>query len=365
VPPVLTLEHEDSFAWQVFHHRHPELVRRVLDAYPYSPEQRRALEALLAESLTGVIADVPADWDQRWTGTPWAKAPFLWAEGLFYQRLLEALGYFDNGVDPFAPFKTAELRDPNLDADFRWRDEISLSPQATFDAMLSASLYGNRADLGFQLVAAESSMHDQLIADDSRRLRQLLHQPGRVTFVLDNAGRELLADLIFADYLLTTGLATEIVLHAKPQPYFVSDATPTDVGDCLRRLTDMPGEPGNAGRRIHQAAADGRLRIRTHPFYCAPLSFHHMPASLAEELATGLTIFKGDLNYRRLVGDRAWEPTSSFQDAVAYLPGPAATLRVLKCEVILGLTPDRVRALDEADKLWRVNGTQALVQVKD
>ncbi len=380
LPPVLTLEDEESFAWRVFHQRHPELIRRLNCAHPYGPEQRAALSALVEESRYGVIAGLSEDapdralwqeWDLGHVGTPWTKAPFLWAESYFYRRLLEAVGYFApgawNGVDPFAPFKTAELRSPTLDADFAWLNDMpsSADPQASFDAALSASLYGNRADLGFRLTAAgTSSSHERLVADDSLQLWQFLtdYAPVRMTFVLDNGGRELLSDLILADHLLVTGLASEVVLHTKPFPYYVSDATTADVGDCLRRLTEMPGEPGAAGRRIHQAAADGRMRIRTHPFHCAPLSFHHLPEDLADDLGAGATIFKGDLNYRRIVGDCAWDPTRPFHTAASYLPGPAAVLRTLKSDVIVGLSPDRVRDLNNLDADWRVNGNHALVQ---
>jgi hypothetical protein len=361
LPPVFTIEEEGSFPWQVFHHRHPALVNRLFDAHPYSPEQRAAVNTLLAESLDGLIGELPADdavdrerwreWDRGHIGTPWAKAPFLWAESYFYRRLLAAVGYFSTGVDPFAPMKAAELADPRLDADFQW------IAGATFDTTLTASLYGNRADLGFQLVSGGTEpIHDRLLADDSRLVEQFLqaHAPARVTFVLDNAGRELLSDLVLADHLLADELAREVVLHVKPYPYFVSDATATDVGDCLRRLRNLPG---GAGDRLHQAAADGRLRVETHAFHCAPLPFADMPASLADRLGGGLTIFKGDLNYRRLVGDRDWDPASSFQDAVAYLPGPAVALRILKSEVVLG-----VGHVDDLEPGWRVSGNYALIQ---
>ncbi|MFD1047556.1 damage-control phosphatase ARMT1 family protein [Kibdelosporangium lantanae] len=324
-PPPYTLT--DPFPHSVFHRRHPVLVQRLLDAHPYGPAQRTALNALLAESLEGVITPLADpqwhDWDRGHVGQPWAATPFLWAESYFYRRLLEAVGYFETGVDPFGPFKAAELVDLSS---FSW-----VSSSLSTEEALTASLYGNRADLGFQLLTAESSLHSQLVTDDTAAV----------------------VEFLLADHLLSRGCS--VVLHVKPYPYFVSDATFTDVHDCLRRLRDLPG---GVGDRLHAAATDGPLSVRTHPFHVAPLSFADMPADLAVDLGEGLTIFKGDLNYRRLVGDLAWEPTTSFRKAVSYLPGPAVALRILKSDVVVGADPARIDGYEEG---WRTSGNYALV----
>jgi hypothetical protein len=92
-----------------------------------------------------------------------------------------------------------------------------------------------------------------------------------------------------------------------------------------------------------------------------------MPADLREEFAAAtLTVFKGDLNYRRLVGDQLWPPTTPFEDVIAYFPGPAAALRTLKSDVVTGLDGRTEAALDAAEGPgWRVSGTHALIQVRD
>jgi len=53
---------------------------------------------------------------------------------------------------------------------------------------------------------------------------------------------------------------------------------------------------------------------------------------------------KGDANYRRLLGDCAWDYTNdSFQDVVgSYFPCPVVALRTLKAEVGCGM--DKVSA---------------------
>ena len=85
----------------------------------------------------------------------------------------------------------------------------------------------------------------------------------RVAWVCDNAGRELVADLLLVDRLLADDLAASVTLHLKPSPYFVSDATARDLADCLGAL---PGPLGRAaGERLRSAAAAGRLAVAARP----------------------------------------------------------------------------------------------------
>ena len=174
-----------------------------------------------------------------------------------------------------------------------------------------------------------------------------------VAWVCDNAGRELVADLLLVDRLLADGLAATVTLHLKPRPYFVSDATVRDLADCLLALG---GEPAG---RLRGAAASGRLRVAADPFWCAPLELRDAPFGL---LDADLVVLKGDLNYRRLVGDAAWPASTPFADAVQ-LPGPVAVLRTLKSDVLVGADAAVVARLDADTPGWRSEGSRALVQV--
>jgi hypothetical protein len=195
------------------------------------------------------------------------------------------------------------------------------------------------------------------VVDDSAALWPLL--TGTVCVVADNAGRELVPDLLLADHLLHTGRAERILLHVKAYPYFTSDATMSDVLACLRRLAVE-----EAGPRLWQAVRDGTLVIKAHPFSVAPWSYHDMPADLAEDFASAsVTIMKGDLNYRRLVGDCAWPPDTPFGTVTAYFPGPVAAVRTLKSDVVVGVPSDVLTHLESTGELWRTNGAHALVQV--
>ena len=90
-----------------------------------------------------------------------------------------------------------------------------------------------------------------------------------------------------------------------------------------------------------------------------------MPADLAAEFEqASLTILKGDLNYRRLVGDRDWPPTTPFTDVASYFPGTVAALRTLKSDVITGLDPATVAELDATGQPWRTDGSHGLIQIE-
>jgi hypothetical protein len=374
----------DSFAWGVWHRRHPILIRQVRAAFPYPPEAHRALEELLEESTSGLVRPLLADvhdfehwqeWDEGHYGEPWGSVPFLWAESFFYRRLLEAVDYFRpgpwRGIDPFAPSKHAELTTPELEADLAALAELEqLELAERRRAVLAAALWGNRADLGFRITAkapSEAVPEADLVADDSDTLWAILDEADApsVHLIADNAGRELLADLVLIDHLLHAEAAASVVVHVKPQPYYVSDATGADVVDVLRRLGDGPGHAAEIGRRIREALVSGTIRLRTHDFWCAPQSFRVMPTDLVTELsAATLTIAKGDLNYRRLVGDCTWPAMTPFEELTAYFPSSVAALRTLKSDVAVGLTEARLARLDAAGGAWRTDGTHAMIQAR-
>lgn len=419
-----------SFTWKVLHERHPALIQKVRDATPYDPDRLRALDLLLGEITEGVIGplrgathdrDLWESWDRGHLGRRWDDAPFLWAESYFYRKLLAAVGYFDPGpwwgVDPFEPFKQAELFGGAVDDELRALDGFSaLSPGEQAQALTLKALWGNRADLGFLISAGGSGLDVRvpgLVADDSALVWSMIDdlsaagaspagdgspagggpaagdgsptggasaaggrssaggaspaggRSSRVCLVADNAGNELLPDLVLIDHLLHARGVEEVVLHVKPSPYYVSDAMMADVVACLRRMSAAGGRAGEIGGRLREAMGSGRLLVRAHAFACAPLPYEEMPGDLREDFASAsLTIMKGDLNYRRLVGDRYWPPTTPFAVATEYFPGPVAALRTLKSEVVVGLEAGTVTALEASGKPWRVSGTHGLIQAR-
>jgi hypothetical protein len=378
LPPPIRCDDPASFAASVLRDRHPAIIARVLADFPFPAHVRDGLAALLQDpTVTPLPRDAHdhEDWD-RW-GEPYFgrsmfDVPFLWAENYFYRRLLYATGYHEpgpwRGIDPFGPQKAADLPAEEELRDLQEAGDalLALPEHEQASALVAASLWGNRADLGFQLAQRHGGGHgghgkghggrrvEELVVDDTGRLWKHL-DGGTVCVVADNAGRELLPDLVLIDFLLRTGRAARVELHVKPAPYFVSDALTADVLTELRR-------DGAVGRRLWAALGAGTLELVTDPFYCAPLEFPQMPAGLAARFgAATLTILKGDLNYRRLVGDRSWAPETSFPGTTGYFPGPVAALRTVKSDVVVGLAAGVEAKLPAS---WRTSGAFAMVQVR-
>ncbi|MFJ8544836.1 damage-control phosphatase ARMT1 family protein [Streptomyces sp. NPDC093586] len=388
--PVIVGDEPGSFPHSVLAERHPAIIRQVRESFPYDPDRHRALDALLANCAEGVIEPLPADAHDRdrWAawglaehvGRSWFDVPWLWAESHFYRRLLDAVGYFApgawQGVDPFRPAKLAELDAPETAGELAALDGLAALPaDEQLRALLHGSLWGNRADLSFRLSTTDADAEGAaraLVADDGDALLSLLPPAGRdgtaatLCLVADNAGRELVPDLLLVSHLLGHGRIGRAVLHVKPYPYYVSDATAADLLDALRRLIAAGGAAGAHGRTLWSALTDGRVTVRAHPFSSAPLPYADMPGDLREDFAAAtVTVLKGDLNYRRLVGDRWWPPTTPFADVTAYFPGPVAALRTLKSDVVTGLDARTETALTASEgPRWRTSGTHALIQVR-
>lgn len=214
-----------------------------------------------------------------------------------------------------------------------------------FIEMAEICLWGNATDLSLltslsyediqKLQGSETKKEREKMVlvnelPEAFRLLYALKKEGRerrrVDIVLDNAGFELFVDLVLAGFLIETGLATEVVMHPKSIPWFVSDVVPKDLAELLRVMGDPKGfyentEDGNGKPLAEKEEEDirflfehwsglhqeGQLILRPNRFWTHPGSFWRMPKTapaLFEDLKESeLVIFKGDLNYRKLCGD--------------------------------------------------------------
>ncbi len=141
---------------------------------------------------------------------------------------------------------------------------------------------------------------------------------GRIDFILDNAGFELYTDLVFADWLIQSGICREVHFHGKILPWFVSDVRRQDwnwiLNQCvyghLFQSEDQKNDVSEddiahlrtLGMRWKQFEAEGKFQYHQHPFWCTGFTFWHLHSEAPDLWDTlcesDLVIFKGDLNHR-------------------------------------------------------------------
>jgi uncharacterized protein with ATP-grasp and redox domains len=375
--------------------RLPEIARRMLAENDFSPAVTGQIETLIQEipegrirPLTDTAAADAADWTgyvAPYLGQNWLQVPWFFVETYFYRRVLDATGYFrpgpGYGVDPFACQKRQGL-------ETTWEAIRELSDQVgnffTGDGrrseglgrLLAVDLWGNQADLSMWPAGhsqkpghqgTDQQVEHTLVDDTAGVVEHLIgreSQVGRVDFILDNAGFELVADLFLAAFMLGQDVATNVFMHAKVHPTFVSDAMILDVQQTVAHLaaTEHSGVAW-LGEQLQTYLENGRLRLTQHDFWTSSLAMWEMPLSLKGELGhSDLLISKGDANYRRLLGDRHWPFTTPLADIVCYLPAPLVALRTLKSEVVTGLKPGQPQLTAAKDPHWLVNGRWGLIQ---
>lgn len=361
----------------------------------FSPNLKRALAKFRQELERGSIQPLSEDapdvdfWKQAskpYFGRSWLDVPWYWAETYFYRRILEILGYFQIGAwherDPFQPNKDAELQ-PDA-APERVRAILSAlptDPAEQFEFLTYAALWGNRVDLSYNVerqFGRAARLEDEranLLVDDAPRTWEYFqaNPPRQLVYIADNAGTELAFDLALIDFLLggaadaasSRPRAEKITLHLKPQPFYVSDAMPRDVERTLTAFEKADATTRALAQRLRARLASKQLELRVHWFYPTSLFYFQAPDDLWQLLgAADFVILKGDVNYRRLIGDAHWATTIAFDHAARYFPAPSLSLRTLKSELIVGLAPGQAEQLNQADRDWRVNGKRGVAQAR-
>jgi hypothetical protein len=399
LPEPLSGSDTGSFAHSTVTRRFPKIARETMQDNEFSREVNQQLEQLMDDipykplrELNDPGAPDIKSWGdnlQPFIGKNWLEVPWFVAEMYFYRRILEAIGFHQpgafQGYDPFHLQKKRVLEAASssttnlaalLDKSLSEGQTGSTNWRADLQQLLVLNVWGNQADLSMWSAGEERPEHkasgDQqthLLVNDAGQVAELLStgagQLGLVDFILDNYGPELIHDIGLADFLLTMDLAGAVRFHAKPAPHYVSDAMIVDVHSTLEFLASHQElAVRQLAQRVENHIQGRRLELVDDYFWTSPTYFWNMPGYVVDELSgSDLVISKGDANYRRLAGDLNWSPTTPFRDVVGYFPTALLALRVLKAELALGLSPSRVRQLENQDPDWKVNGQWAVIQL--
>ncbi|KAJ1732232.1 Hairy/enhancer-of-split with YRPW motif protein 2 [Coemansia sp. Benny D160-2] len=271
-----------------------------------------------------------------------------------------------------------------------------------FVDMLQASLWGNQTDLSMfpdlsnealeemQARISSGENDSKVVSNDTDKIWGIVSQikDGRFDIVLDNSGFELLQDVLLAYWLVELGIAKKVVFHTKRIPWYVSDVTNEDFHwlvsiaqnpSLAKTKTKAPLSEEHVaplkslGTKWASFLADGTWELRDELFWTCPYGFRYLP-TIGKDVWEGeltkadVVIFKGDLNYRKLVYDQQWPVSTPFVEAI----GPIATdpnapaivaLRTSKCDTISGVAPDRAEALFKERKDWMYCGQYGIIQL--
>lgn len=354
----------------------------------------------------------------------WFDSPWLLVECYLYRKIKEAslrtkhLKMFD----PFVEQKqsackgsldqmivvSAHLRDIEkvIDED---PNHSHPNERSEFGLMVHLALWANKSDLSIGCMNADKaqaikltdnlrdtldSLQENVLCDNTSEVwfkalsiksrARAASQPQKTIFidlVADNSGYELFVDLCLLHFLslmfcypLMNG-AVKFRIHVKRMPWFVSDALRQDIDWLINYLTSLELDVSmqTLGKKWKSFIDSGFWVIEEHKFWTLPHDYSQMQ-SIAPDLystlsGSSLIIFKGDLNYRKLTGDRKWHILTPFRTALRdFCPAPVVTLRTAKADVVVGIEDISIFARinnNEYPRDWMVSGDYGLIQFVD
>lgn len=313
------------------------------------------------------------------------KKQSAWANWDVFERLKRNTFKSSSfGVEEIAGYYT------KLSGELKTDNEIPLEKlKLLFEDFVDTSLWGNATDLSLlanatlediqsrQGSAARATSAKNILCNDIQlawdRLLSVPFEERRVDFVLDNAGFEFYTDLALTLFLLDSKLVSQVVFHCKTRPWMVSDTMVKDYKLWVHDMKDPTFFTGSKHRKdlnyfvesIEKYHKQGKFNLVDSEFWTGSLDYWELSQ---EETKYGgaelwkyfqdstLVIVKGDLNYRKLTGDRKWVRSTPFNIAINKLAGAGIhilALRTCKADVCAGLPEGKD---EELCKLWESEG---------
>lgn len=284
------------------------------------------------------------------------------------------------------------------------------SERSEFSLFIQLALWANKSDLSISGMSADKIQQQKMLANIRESLESLQEnilcdnmseiwfkvqsvkdrvrsanqseRPIYIDLVADNAGYEIFADLCLLHFLVLVfcplsleSSGVRFRIHLKRMPWYVSDAMKHDVDWLLGFLTTSEQDAvlRELGEKWKSFFASNFWEIYQDKFWTLPNDYAEMQPT-AEELyetlkQSSLIIFKGDLNYRKLTGDRKWHILTPFRAALrGFTPAPLVALRTAKADVVVGIEDINVFARinnNELPRDWMISGEFGLIQYLD
>jgi len=383
-PPYLSTSDRNSFAYFTLINRFPGIIRSIAENNSLDADIKSKIENLiraLPESPLELLpetsdANVRINNEIKKNAYRWNNAPFIFIENYLYHLLGEIMNFKKNGKDYFSFKKNADvILNKDRFAGFIERiDELfSKKYEEALRDVLYFNILGNKADLSQLSDLRKGKL--KLLIDDTEKAADIFRSAKRIDIVLDNSGEELFFDILLVYFLFSKAKTEKIVLHFKTMPYFVSDAMKADFYFLLKEIAG--GEPrsrrdaeedsiNKQGKKfadlIYQYVESGRLLLCDDTYWNDTGDFCDMPPHIRNEIdKSDLVIFKGDLNYRKLIGDRQWDFSARTEEITGYIKKNCLIIRILKSELMTGLKKDEIP--DLYNNAWMYNGQYGVIQM--
>nr|VCV25295.1 protein-glutamate O-methyltransferase [Gerris buenoi] len=324
------------------------------------------------------------------------NGPWLFVECYLYRRIREIFILSESlkEYDPFGDKKETVLTNslPVMEPVFEHllQDNIlDTSPLKTtdliqeFSKLIKLCLWANRVDLSMSSGNTDNCCNQlnidewdkYILSDDTEKVLNIIFSPSSPTkgekivdYVLDNSGLELLSDLCLADFLVTRCGVDRVRLRVKRIPWFVSDVTTIDLEHTLKVFSESQSQQCRTlGTRWREYIDKGIWTVTGDVYWTLGLSYDEMqeadPGLYSELEKAALIIFKGDLNYRKLIQDTAWAPGTSLSTALGrFHPGPLVAIRTLKADTVAGIESELYNATSSKSPDWLISGQYGLIQ---
>lgn len=414
LPTPLSAKFEGSFAYSTVKDRLPDILTKALDTFHRewktwkSDESNEETRAAEAKAVIGQLSKLhylmmtdkeleDLEYEERpdfftWKaafekerenqGSPltWFSSRWLFVECYLYRRIADLFLYHSrhfHSYDPFESQKQASLKD-NIES-VRTIGRYVTNEASTVRDWLELSLWGNRCDLSLSsttpsfdnIVERLKQLKAMILVNDIKvvldRIDQLKNQVDVnqiVDIVLDNAGFEFFTDLCLM-HCLTTNLPSlqKLRIHVKSYPWFVSDVMSKDVPWTLEILKS-DSELSSLAMNWSSWISSGKWEVIDSNFWTLPYDYNQMPEIDPQLYSSfqksSLTILKGDLNYRKLLGDLDWPHETPFETTLRnFKPGFLVALRTNKADLICGLENESSLTLPGN---YLVSGQYAVIQ---
>lgn len=420
----LSAKYKETFAYQTIKDRCPVILCKVIDhlhreriniGRELGPEAMDGLYKVVEElsklryemqtnkpivdildgvGNAGVWNEYLKEQKSKENNPSWFNSAWLWVECYMYRRITQALNMTGveqlKGLDYFRQQKEesyhGSLQSMVQLGSWLVSHLASISPdkyQQTWGILVQVCLWGNKCDLSISAgdkavasgdpVSALQHLQDNILTDNKKEAWQFLANKSTgsiIDIVMDNSGFELFTDLCLADFLVSSGVASKVRMRVKDQPWFVSDTTIPDITwtmNQMSRASDNTKPLADLSKKWSSYFQTGVWVVKADSFWTYPHSFNLMTSTdpdLYLELGEAdMIIFKGDLNYRKLVGDLNWETTTSFKSALqGFLPSTVLSLRTAKADVMVGLEPGQAEIVTKVDPSWMITGQWGVIQ---